>query len=54
MIDNQVHIGHNCVIADYCVLAGQVGLSGSVKLEKNVIACMAITKNKNYKKINYN
>ena len=37
MIDNQVHIGHNCVIDDYCILAGQVGLSGSVKLEKNVM-----------------
>jgi len=37
MIDNQVHIGHNCVIDDFCILAGQVGLSGSVILEKNVI-----------------
>ena len=37
MIDNQVHIGHNCIINDYCILAGQVGLSGSVVLEKNVI-----------------
>ena len=37
MIDNQVHIGHNCVIGDYCILAGQVGLSGSVNLQKNVI-----------------
>ena len=37
MIDNQVHIGHNCVINDFCILAGQVGLSGSVVLEKNVI-----------------
>ncbi len=37
MIDNQVHIGHNCVIEDFCILAGQVGLSGSVVLEKNVI-----------------
>ena len=37
MIDNQVHIGHNCIIGDFCILAGQVGLSGSVKLEKNVI-----------------
>ena len=36
MIDNQVHIGHNCVIDDLCILAGQVGLSGSVHLEKNV------------------
>ena len=37
MIDNQVHIAHNCVIGDYCILAGQVGLSGSVCLEENVI-----------------
>jgi UDP-3-O-[3-hydroxymyristoyl] glucosamine N-acyltransferase len=37
MIDNQVHIGHNCVIGDYCILAGQVGLSGSVKLQNNVM-----------------
>ncbi len=37
MIDNQVHIGHNCVIDDFCILAGKVGLSGSVVLEKNVI-----------------
>ena len=37
MIDNQVHIGHNSVIDDFCILAGQVGLSGSVILKKNVI-----------------
>ena len=37
MIDNQVHVAHNCVIGDYCILAGQVGLSGSVNLEENVI-----------------
>ena len=37
MIDNQVHIAHNCVIDDFCIIAGQVGLSGSVVLEKNVI-----------------
>ena len=37
MIDNQVHIGHNCIINDFCILAGKVGLSGSVVLEKNVI-----------------
>jgi len=36
MIDNQVHIGHNCKIDDFCILAGQVGLSGSVHLKKNV------------------
>ena len=37
MIDNQVHIGHNCIIEDFCILAGQVGLSGSVFLKKNVV-----------------
>ena len=37
MIDNQVHIGHNCIIEDFCILAGKVGLSGSVFLEKNVV-----------------
>ena len=37
MIDNQVHIGHNSTIDDFCILAGQVGLSGSVALKKNVI-----------------
>ena len=37
MIDNQVHIGHNCIIEDYCILAGKVGTSGSVSLEQNVI-----------------
>ncbi len=36
MIDNQVHIGHNCSIKDFCILAGKVGLSGSVMLEQNV------------------
>ena len=36
MIDNQVHIGHNSIIDDFCILAGQVGLSGSVVLKKNV------------------
>ena len=37
MIDNQVHIGHNCIIDDFCILAGKVGLSGSVILEENVV-----------------
>ena len=36
MIDNQVHVGHNSTIDDFCILAGQVGLSGSVVLKKNV------------------
>ena len=37
MIDNHVHIGHNCIVDDFCILAGKVGLSGSVFLEKNVV-----------------
>ena len=37
MIDNQVHVGHNSIIEDFCILAGQVGLSGSVILKNNVI-----------------
>ena len=36
MIDNQVHIGHNCIVDDFCILAGKTGLSGSVFLKKNV------------------
>ena len=37
MIDNQVHIGHNCYVDDFCVVAGKCGLSGSVILEQNVM-----------------
>ena len=37
MIDNQVHIAHNCKIDDFCILPGKCALSGSVHLEKNVI-----------------
>ena len=32
MIDNLVQIGHNVVLGRGCVLAGQVGISGSTKL----------------------
>ena len=35
MIDNQVHIGHNCSIEDFCILAGKVGTSGSVSIFRN-------------------
>jgi UDP-3-O-[3-hydroxymyristoyl] glucosamine N-acyltransferase len=31
-IDNLVQIGHNCLIGRHCLLAGQVGISGSVTL----------------------
>lgn len=31
-IDNQVHIGHNCVIGAHTVICGCVGLAGSVRI----------------------
>ncbi len=34
-LDNHVHIGHNCRIGENTVMAGQVGLSGSVEVGKN-------------------
>ncbi len=36
-IDNLVQIGHNCIIGSDCLLCGQVGLAGSVKVGDNVI-----------------
>lgn len=36
-IDNLVQIGHNCELAEQCIIVSQVGLSGSTKLGKNVI-----------------
>lgn len=36
-IDNLVQIAHNCVLGAHCVLAGQVGLAGSVKVGNGVL-----------------
>lgn len=36
-IDNLVHIGHNCKISSGCILAGQIGLSGSTTLHSYVV-----------------
>ncbi len=36
-IDNLVHIAHNCVIGEYSILVGQVGLAGSTTLGRNVV-----------------
>jgi UDP-3-O-[3-hydroxymyristoyl] glucosamine N-acyltransferase len=36
-IDNLVHVGHNCTIAENSMLCAQVGLAGSTELGKNVI-----------------
>ena len=36
-IDNLVQIGHNCIIGQDCLLCGQVGLAGSVRIGNNVV-----------------
>ena len=36
-IDNQAHIGHNSSVGRHCIIAGQVGLSGSVTLGDFVV-----------------
>ena len=36
-IDNLVHIAHNVTIGRFCLIAGQVGFSGSVKVEDGVM-----------------
>ncbi len=37
IIDNLVHIAHNCVIRRNCAIAGTVGLAGSTELGQNCI-----------------
>ena len=36
-IDNQVMIGHNCVVGEDCLLCAQVGVSGSVRVGDRVV-----------------
>ena len=36
-IDNMVHIAHNCIIGENCIIAGMVGLAGSTTLEDFVV-----------------
>jgi UDP-3-O-[3-hydroxymyristoyl] glucosamine N-acyltransferase len=36
-VDDQVHIGHNCVVGPNSILCAQVGLGGSVVLEEDVV-----------------
>jgi UDP-3-O-[3-hydroxymyristoyl] glucosamine N-acyltransferase len=36
-IDNQVMVGHNCVIGENSILVGQSGMAGSSTLGRNVI-----------------
>lgn len=35
-IDNQVHVGHDTVVGDHCLMAANVGLAGCVIVENNV------------------
>ena len=35
-IDNQVHVGHDTIIGEKCLLAANVGLAGCVTIENNV------------------
>lgn len=37
MIDNQVHIAHNCKVGKKCFLAGQVGIAGSSTIGDNCL-----------------
>jgi UDP-3-O-[3-hydroxymyristoyl] glucosamine N-acyltransferase len=34
-LDNQVHIGHNCIIGENTLIVAQVGIAGSVEIGKN-------------------
>jgi len=34
-LDNQIQVGHNCVIGAHTVIAGCTGISGSVKIGRN-------------------
>lgn len=36
-LDNQIQIGHNCVIGKHCVIAACAAIAGSVTLQDNVI-----------------
>ncbi|MEQ1839281.1 MAG: UDP-3-O-(3-hydroxymyristoyl)glucosamine N-acyltransferase [Verrucomicrobiales bacterium] len=35
-IDNQVQIGHNCIIGKHCIIVAQCGISGSTRIGDNV------------------
>jgi UDP-3-O-[3-hydroxymyristoyl] glucosamine N-acyltransferase len=36
-MDNQVMVGHNCVIGENSILVGQAGVAGSTVLGRNVV-----------------
>ena len=37
ILDNQVQVGHNCILGRWVVLCGQVGLGGSTEVEDGVV-----------------
>jgi UDP-3-O-[3-hydroxymyristoyl] glucosamine N-acyltransferase len=36
-VDDHVHVAHNCVIGENCLLCGQVGIAGSTTVGNNVV-----------------
>lgn len=36
-LDNQVHVGHNVVVGEDCLLCGQVGIAGSTRIGNRVV-----------------
>ena len=36
-LDNLVHVGHNCIVGEHCLLAGQTGIAGSVWIGDRVV-----------------
>jgi UDP-3-O-[3-hydroxymyristoyl] glucosamine N-acyltransferase len=36
-LDNQIQVGHNCVIGDHTVISGCVGIAGSTRIGKRVL-----------------
>jgi UDP-3-O-[3-hydroxymyristoyl] glucosamine N-acyltransferase len=36
-LDNLIHIGHNCEVGENTVMAAQVGIAGSTRIEKNCV-----------------
>lgn len=37
ILDNQVHIGHNCIVGDHSCICGATGVAGSTSIGKHVV-----------------
>lgn len=42
-LDNQIQVGHNCVIGDHSIVAGCTGIAGSTKIGKRVMIGGAVS-----------